>query len=292
MEPDEPTRSITGPWTPEQAEVLARFFDGDRLRSVPTDIAERRLVLERIVQNFEPGVRYDERDVNFRIQLVFADYAAVRRYLVDEGFMDRADGVYWRTGGGHEAKPLLKPVPTFASTIPTTLDDVELRVYEHTMASDLVEAANHREINRFMSDRFPFPYTSEAASEWISFAIGESEPLNYAVFADGTLVGGVGASNLGMERTGTFEIGWWLTPGRWGRGITSAAAAALAEELFTEKGAMVLWAPVMGPNAASAAVARRIGMVLEGTRHSVYLKGGVRYDQLDFGLTRSQWASR
>ena len=27
------------------------------------------------------------------------DYAALRRYLVDEGFMTREGGVYWRSGG-------------------------------------------------------------------------------------------------------------------------------------------------------------------------------------------------
>jgi len=33
------------------------------------------------------------------LQLFYADYAALRRYLVDEGMMSRAEGVYWRTGG-------------------------------------------------------------------------------------------------------------------------------------------------------------------------------------------------
>ncbi|HEV7148233.1 MAG TPA: DUF2087 domain-containing protein [Pedococcus sp.] len=27
------------------------------------------------------------------------DVAALRRYLVDEGFLDRRDGQYWRAGG-------------------------------------------------------------------------------------------------------------------------------------------------------------------------------------------------
>jgi len=27
------------------------------------------------------------------------DHAALRRYLVDEGFLERAGGIYWRTGG-------------------------------------------------------------------------------------------------------------------------------------------------------------------------------------------------
>jgi hypothetical protein len=33
------------------------------------------------------------------LQLFHPDFAALRRYLVDEGFLTREDGVYWRSGG-------------------------------------------------------------------------------------------------------------------------------------------------------------------------------------------------
>jgi len=42
---------------------------------------------------------YPERDVNFILGMVHADYAALRRYLVDEGLLQRRDGFYWRSGG-------------------------------------------------------------------------------------------------------------------------------------------------------------------------------------------------
>ncbi|MEX1005599.1 MAG: DUF2087 domain-containing protein [Acidimicrobiia bacterium] len=42
---------------------------------------------------------YDEREVNRRLQVVHPDHAALRRYLVDEELMTRADGAYWRSGG-------------------------------------------------------------------------------------------------------------------------------------------------------------------------------------------------
>lgn len=92
-----------GPWTPEEVEILTRFFSGGRLQSVPSNLSKRRIVLERLAQEFEPGLRYEEADVNFRLQLFFPDYAALRRYLVDEGMLARADGVYWRTGGRYES---------------------------------------------------------------------------------------------------------------------------------------------------------------------------------------------
>jgi hypothetical protein len=53
----------------------------------------------RLAGEFEPGLRYDEREVSFRLQMFHEDYAALRRYLVDEGLLTRADGVYWRSGG-------------------------------------------------------------------------------------------------------------------------------------------------------------------------------------------------
>lgn len=99
-EPDgDPADTTPGLWTDEEREVLARFFTGTRLTSIPSSFAQRKLVLEKIVQDFEPGIRYPERDVNFTIQLIHADYAVIRRYLVDVGFLDRSHGMYWRTGG-------------------------------------------------------------------------------------------------------------------------------------------------------------------------------------------------
>lgn len=88
-----------GTWTPEEREVLERFFSGTRLEEIPSARSKRHVVLERLAQEFEPGVRYREAEVNFTLQLFYPDYAALRRYLVDESLMTRADGVYWRTGG-------------------------------------------------------------------------------------------------------------------------------------------------------------------------------------------------
>jgi len=48
---------------------------------------------------FEPGVKYPERDVNAILRAWHDDHAALRRYLVDEGLLDREGGQYWRSGG-------------------------------------------------------------------------------------------------------------------------------------------------------------------------------------------------
>lgn len=84
---------------PERRQVLDRFLQDGRLKEIPTRRSARLVVLEEVAQQFEPGVRYGEREVNGALRRVHPDTAALRRHLVDEGFLDRASGEYWRTGG-------------------------------------------------------------------------------------------------------------------------------------------------------------------------------------------------
>ena len=78
--------------------MLKVFISGGQV-AMPARQARRRLLLDVIAQAFEPGVRYDERRVSLFLGAIHSDYAALRRYLVDEQFLSRADGEYWRSGG-------------------------------------------------------------------------------------------------------------------------------------------------------------------------------------------------
>jgi hypothetical protein len=89
--------------TPEQERVLRAFFDADgRLHTIPSKHSKRLVVLDRLAQEFEPGRAYSEAAVNETLQRFHPDYAALRRYLVDNDFMTREAGEYWRSGGTFE----------------------------------------------------------------------------------------------------------------------------------------------------------------------------------------------
>jgi len=90
---------VEGPWSLEDSKILGRFFSGTRLTQIPASRGKRRIVLERLAMEFEPGLRYQERDVNLILEAFHADYTSLRRYLIDEGFLTRDHGVYWRIGG-------------------------------------------------------------------------------------------------------------------------------------------------------------------------------------------------
>jgi hypothetical protein len=94
---------MTGTPPVDPAETLRRFFSPDgRLHTMPTKHLKRRFVLDRIAQRFEPGRTYAEREVDAVLKEVHHDHAALRRYLVDDGFLTREDNVYWRSGGTFE----------------------------------------------------------------------------------------------------------------------------------------------------------------------------------------------
>ena len=103
---------------PGEAPVLRRLTDREkveraflrdgRLVSIPAKPSKRDLLLPLILDRCFPEDReYEEKEVNMRLALLHPDVAALRRYLVDGGWMTREAGIYRRT------RPLLEdPAPS------------------------------------------------------------------------------------------------------------------------------------------------------------------------------------
>jgi DNA-binding transcriptional ArsR family regulator len=84
-----------GGWSQDDTKVLRAFIEDGRLTSIPAQHAKRMVVLRFLAATaFVPGEEYPEKEVNMRLALRHPDVAALRRYLVDEGFMTRASGIY------------------------------------------------------------------------------------------------------------------------------------------------------------------------------------------------------
>ncbi len=88
--------------SPTRAAVLRAFFRDGRLVRLPAQRTKRLVVLDTLAREFDPGVRYPELEVNEKLTAYHPDYAALRRYLVEEDFLARENGIYWRAGGGVE----------------------------------------------------------------------------------------------------------------------------------------------------------------------------------------------
>lgn len=87
--------------TEEQRVAILRVFIGEdnRIIQMPRKWVKKLVVLDWVAAHFDVGTSFTEPEVNAVLRGLFDDYVSIRRYLVDAGFMARADGRYWRVGG-------------------------------------------------------------------------------------------------------------------------------------------------------------------------------------------------
>lgn len=83
----------------EHRTVVGRFFKDGVLTSFPAKRKARAHVLLYLVNYFDPGVKYSEKQINKTLKAFWPDFAYLRRELVDYGYLKRNDltGVYWLT---------------------------------------------------------------------------------------------------------------------------------------------------------------------------------------------------
>ena len=80
----------------EEQEILKTSFESLsplRLRVFPRKEKKKIVVLRRIAQEFAPERPYTEKQVSALLREIYPDFATLRRYLIEYGFMTRsADG--------------------------------------------------------------------------------------------------------------------------------------------------------------------------------------------------------
>ena len=139
------------------------------------------MLLQRLALEFDVGRRYVEREVNEILFEFHPDWSALRRFLVDEGFLDREhiddQNVYWRSGGrvGGSAADLTR-LPTLARMNPweTFRSVVSFRKFEtDPVARRLRTAVTVDDLRRVAKRRLPrgvFDYIDGAAEDERSMA--------------------------------------------------------------------------------------------------------------------------
>ena len=80
-------------------EQIDQFFRPDgTLISIPVKPAKKIAVLQHIVSELSPDTKYPEKELNLIIAKYHADTAALRRYMIEYGILERdGESVYWVT---------------------------------------------------------------------------------------------------------------------------------------------------------------------------------------------------
>jgi [ribosomal protein S5]-alanine N-acetyltransferase len=163
-------------------------------------------------------------------------------------------------------------------TIPVNLtsERLTIRPWHSDDAPGLAAAADDIRIWRTVRDRFPHPYTLDAANEFIARQRAEAEATQHAIVVKGTIAGGIGwFPGIDIQRI-TAELGYWIAVPHWGTGLATAAVGLVATALFDTVPLLHrLFAIVADNNPASARVLERNGFVREAIMRKHALKDGV-----------------
>jgi len=80
-----------------ERKVLSDFMTAEgKLKALPVQEKKLLVILRHLVQAFQPGERYSEKQVNETLRRYHIDTAALRRYMVDNQLLQRSEGIYWR----------------------------------------------------------------------------------------------------------------------------------------------------------------------------------------------------
>ena len=160
-------------------------------------------------------------------------------------------------------------------------DAVVLRAWREDDAAAVYAACQDPEIQRWLPDEIPRPYTHDDARAFVTGALGLG-PYHFAISEHGTVVGSVGLCLADHE---TAHIGYWCAPEARGRGITTRALRRLCRYALDELQRERLDLMTDIGNVASQRVAAKVGFQREGVLRS-YLRHpeGDRRDWVLFSL--------
>jgi ribosomal-protein-alanine N-acetyltransferase len=100
---------------------------------------------------------------------------------------------------------------------------------------------------------------------------------------------GMNAYNAVHEKA---EIGYWLLPAHWKKGVMSEVWPVLLDHLFSEWKLHRLEAVVEVGNIPSARLSQKLGFTFEGTHRETEIKNGERISLWMYGLLASEWKKK
>jgi ribosomal-protein-serine acetyltransferase len=112
--------------------------------------------------------------------------------------------------------------------------------------------------------------------------------MSLGIELDGGLVGAVFHVRPDLVNK-QVEVGYWLAESARGRGVGSRAVKAMLDITFKELGFNRVNVRVAPENAASLALAERLGFTREGVTRQAWCVGGRYYDAVEFGVLAEEW---
>jgi DNA-binding HxlR family transcriptional regulator len=81
----------------EEERILRIWVKDGRIIDIPAQEKKIQILLRWLARQIDPERRWTEREFSEWLSQFNEDYAFLRRYLVEGGYMARENGIYWRT---------------------------------------------------------------------------------------------------------------------------------------------------------------------------------------------------
>ncbi len=163
----------------------------------------------------------------------------------------------------------------------------KLRGWQIDDVESLQKHADNPNIFAFLFDRFPHPYTTEAAIEWITARLTQDPILNFAIDVDGKVMGVIGLDLRADIYRKAPLLGYWLSETLWGQGIMPQAIKLITAYAFTNLDIVRVQAGVLSNNPRSMRSLEKAGFVKEGVLRSNIIKNDVILDEHIYGMIKS-----
>lgn len=150
----------------------------------------------------------------------------------------------------------------------------------------LARYANDHRIWRNLKDAFPHPYSLDHARAWVAQNKDEKPTHHFAIAVEDQVVGSIGLEFKADIWRYSAEMGYWLAPDYWGKGIMTAAVSAVVEYTFATLEINRVWAGAFDWNPASVRVLEKAGFIFEARLTQSAYKDGAFVDELIYAVVR------
>jgi len=148
-------------------------------------------------------------------------------------------------------------------------------------APALSRAIGHETVVRNLA-RAPWPYTLGDADSFLSLPRAPHQPrFQIMTRGENHLVGGI--ELIALDAC-VHELGYWLTPGSWGKGYATEAGCAVIDMARYALGSERIVARHMVDNPASGRVLRKFGFVETGRGRLFSLARDMEVECVEFAL--------
>jgi len=172
-------------------------------------------------------------------------------------------------------------------------DGFVMRPWFKTDAAQLAVVANNKDIADNLRDGFPFPYSYQDAINWLEMIIPQNYPVRFfAITVDKNIAGSIGLVSKTDIYRKNMEMGYYLVPEYWGRGIITEAVKAITSYAFREFDIIRIYAEPFADNPGSRRVLEKAGYVHEATFHKNVIKNGVIKDSTIYSMLRENFREK